>query len=54
MPANLRINKSSSIKALGNITNVFLSKNAIMSMNISKSKVLQIGDEWYFDFDLIE
>lgn len=53
-PANLRINKSQSMKALGNITNVFMSKNAIMSMNIKKSKVLQIGDKWYFDFDLSE
>lgn len=42
IPANLRINKTDSIKALGNITNVFMSKNAIMSHNVKKAKVLQI------------
>ena len=51
MPSNLKINKNYSIKALGNITNVFMSKNAIITTNAKKVKVLQIDDEQFFDID---
>lgn len=38
-PSNLKINNAFAIKALGNITNVFMSKNAIINHNIKKAKV---------------
>jgi hypothetical protein len=40
VPGDVKINQPYSIKALGNITNIFLSTNAIMCHNIKKTKVL--------------
>jgi hypothetical protein len=42
VPAGVRINRSYAVKALANVTNVFMSTNAIMNHNIKKAKVLQI------------
>lgn len=49
VPASLRINRSYAVKALGNISNVFMTTNAIMSHNVKKAKILQINNHWYFD-----
>lgn len=34
VPAGLRINSSHALKALGNISHVFMSTNAIMNRNV--------------------
>ena len=49
IPGEVCIVQSHAMKALGNITDVVLSKNSIMSLNINKAKVLQVRDNWYFD-----
>jgi hypothetical protein len=49
VPADLKINNGYIMQALGTVQNLFISKNALLSQNLKKAKVVQIGSQWYFN-----
>jgi hypothetical protein len=49
VPADLKINNGFVMEALGTVQNLFISKNVLISQNLKKGKVIQIGKQWYFD-----
>lgn len=50
VPSDLKIGSNKNVmKALGNITDLFMSKNAVMNLNAKKAKIVQVKDHWYFD-----
>jgi hypothetical protein len=49
VPGDVRVNNFSSVRALARVKHLFLSKSAMMTLNMRKAKVLQIKGRWYFD-----
>jgi len=49
IPGDVRIVHNHVLKALGSISDVVMSKHAIISLGIKKAKVFQVRDHWYFD-----
>ncbi|CDW78012.1 adenylate and guanylate cyclase catalytic domain containing protein [Stylonychia lemnae] len=50
-PSDLKFNRGSSMKALGKISNLFISKSALMNHNIKKVKMVKITDRVYQDLE---
>ena len=50
-PSDLKFNRQFSMKTLGKISNLFISKQALMNHNLKKVKMVKIQDKVYQDLE---